>query len=185
MPFPLRLRADVYDARVKAAVWNSAGTLQIADIPHPEPPPGSVLIRPAEVGICGSDLHFYRGEFSPQPGATPGHEIAGYIESSSEGFNAGTAVAVEPTLACGQCASCRRGQVPTCRRLGLMGISAPGGMSELLTAPASNVHALPAGVDVELGALAEPLAVCVRGLNRAEAPVGARVLVLGSGTIGL
>ena len=58
-------------------------------------------------------------------------------------------------------------------------------MQEFLAVPAANVHLLPEGVGCEIGALAEPLAVCVRALNRAEIPVGARVLVLGSGTIGL
>lgn len=169
---------------MRAAVWNTEGRLEVAERPSPPFADGDVLVRPRVVGICGSDLHFYRGEFTPFAGAVPGHEIAGLVESGS-GFAPGTLVAVEPTLPCGRCPACRRGQSPTCQRLRLMGISAPGGMQELLAAPALNVHPLPDGVDCEIGALAEPLAVCVRALNRAEIPVGARVLVLGSGTIGL
>jgi L-iditol 2-dehydrogenase len=169
---------------MKAALWNESGRLRLADEPAPQASDSAVLVRPTVVGICGSDLHFFRGEFKPQTGTSPGHEIAGYIESG-EGFAAGTPVAIEPTITCGRCPSCRRGQPPTCRRLGLMGISSPGGMQELLSAPPANVHPLAPGVGPDIGALAEPLAVCVRGLNRAEAPVGSRVLVLGSGTIGL
>ena len=162
---------------MRAATWDDDGRLKLTELPTPGPGSGDI-VRPAVVGICGSDLHFFRGEFRAMPGTTPGHEIAGYRED-------GTAVAVEPTLSCGQCPSCRRGQAPTCRQLRLMGISAPGGLQEYVTVPAGNVHPLPAGISVDIGALAEPLAVCVRALNRAETPAGARVLVLGSGTIGL
>jgi len=169
---------------VRAASWTTERTLAVGEREAPPPRHGEVLVRPAVVGICGSDLHFFRGEFPPTPGHVPGHEIAGYTVDG-DAFAPGTPVAVEPTISCGTCPSCRRGQAPTCQRLRLMGISAPGGMQELLSVPAGNVHPLPHGISPELGALAEPLAVCVRALNRAEAPVGSRVLVLGSGTIGL
>lgn len=169
---------------MRAAAWDTTGRLALAEKPAPDAASGEVLVRPRVVGICGSDLHFYRGEFVPVTGQVPGHEIAGTVVSGGT-IEPGTAVAVEPTLPCGRCAACRRGQTPACQRLKLMGISAPGGMQELLVAPAPNVHPLPYGVSCEIGALAEPLAVCVRALNRAEIPVGARVLVLGSGTIGL
>jgi threonine dehydrogenase-like Zn-dependent dehydrogenase len=66
-----------------------------------------------------------------------------------------------------------------------MGISAHGGMQELLVAPAANCFRLPDGIDPVRGSLAEPMAVAVRGIQRAEIPMGARVLVLGAGTIGL
>lgn len=169
---------------MRAAAWNTEGRLERVDKPTPAPSDGEVLVRPQVIGICGSDLHFYRGEFPPFPGQVPGHEIAGVVESGGD-LSPGTLVAIEPTLPCGRCPACRRGQTPTCQRLRLMGISSPGGMQELLTVPVANVHVLPRDVDCDIGALAEPLAVCVRALNRAEIPVGARVLVLGSGTIGL
>lgn len=169
---------------MRAIVWNAGGRLELAERQEPVAGEGDVLVRSAVVGICGSDLHFFRGEFPAFPGSTPGHEIAGRVVSGG-GLAPGTAVAIEPTLPCGQCPGCLRGQSPTCSRLRLMGISAPGGMQELVAVPEANVHALPEGVSLDIGSMAEPLAVCVRALNRAEAPMGARVLVLGSGTIGL
>lgn len=169
---------------MRAATWNSEGRLEATKRPSPALEDGQVLVRPKVVGICGSDLHFYRGEFPPLTGQVPGHEIAGIVESGGA-FAPGALVAIEPTVSCGRCAACRRGQAPTCQRLRLMGISSPGGMQELLAVPAANVHPFPEGVNCDIGALAEPLAVCVRAVNRAEIPVGARVLVLGSGTIGL
>lgn len=169
---------------MRAALWTAQGTLELGEKPDPSPGDGEVLVRPSVVGICGSDLHFFRGEFKPTPGTTPGHEIAGHVIAGG-GLAPETAVAVEPTLPCGACASCLRGQAPTCSRLRLMGISAPGGMRELLVVPRANVHPLPPGVGADIGSMAEPLAVCVRALNRAESPLGSRVLVLGSGSIGL
>jgi threonine dehydrogenase-like Zn-dependent dehydrogenase len=169
---------------MRAAVWNNANTLDIVERPVPEPASGEVLVRVGTVGICGSDLHFYRGEFRGLPGMVPGHEIAGFVESG-DGFAPGTPVAVQPTIACRACAACLRGQAPTCAQLRLMGISKPGGLQEYLAVPAANVFPLPPGVSPELGALAEPLAVAVRAMNRAQIVQGDRVAILGAGTIGL
>lgn len=169
---------------MRAVAWNVANTLELVDRPGPEPAAGEVLVRTGTVGICGSDLHFYRGEFRGLPGMVPGHEISGFVESAKS-LTPGTAVAVLPTIACGACPSCLRGQAPTCARLRLMGISTPGGLQEYLAVPAANVFPLPSGVSPELGALAEPLAVAVRAMNRAGIAQGDRVLVLGAGTIGL
>lgn len=169
---------------MRAAAWNATNTLDIVERPVPEPASGEVLIRGGTIGICGSDLHFYRGEFRGLPGMVPGHEIAGFVESG-DGFAPGTPVAVQPTIACHACAACLRGQAPTCAQLRLMGISKPGGLQEYLAVPAANVFPLPPGVSPELGALAEPLAVAVRAMNRARIAQGDRVVVLGAGTIGL
>jgi L-iditol 2-dehydrogenase len=169
---------------MRAAAWNNANTLDVVERPVPVPAAAEVLVRVATVGICGSDLHFYRGEFRGLPGMVPGHEISGFIESGN-GFAPGTSVAVQPTIACGACAACLRGQAPTCAQLRLMGISKPGGLQEYLSVPAANVFQLPPGVSPELGALAEPLAVAVRAMNRAKIVQGDRVVVLGAGTIGL
>lgn len=169
---------------MRAAAWNNANTLDVVERPVPEPAAGEVLVRTGTVGICGSDLHFYRGEFRGLPGMVPGHEIAGFVESG-DGFAPGAVVAVQPTMACRACAACLRGQAPACTRLRLMGISAPGGLQEYLAVPAANAFPLPPAVSPELGALAEPLAVAVRGMNRAQVAQGDRVVILGAGTIGL
>jgi threonine dehydrogenase-like Zn-dependent dehydrogenase len=66
-----------------------------------------------------------------------------------------------------------------------MGITAPGGMQQVIAAPTANVHPLPAGISADIGSLSEPVAVCVRALYRAQTPMGSRVVILGSGTIGL
>lgn len=169
---------------MRAAAWKDDLTLAVEERVEPEPSAGQVLIEVSACGICGTDLHLYRGEFKAMPGIVPGHEIAGVVRGG-EGFAAGTAVAIDPMLSCLQCADCRNAQSTVCQRSRLMGISADGGLQQQILAPAANVYPLPPGFDAALGSLVEPLAVAVRGVHRAKVPLGARVLVLGSGTIGL
>jgi threonine dehydrogenase-like Zn-dependent dehydrogenase len=169
---------------MKAAAWSDPNTIAFEDRPEPEPGLGQVLVRLAACGVCGTDLHLFKGEFQAAKGITPGHEITGIVEGG-EGFAPGTAVAVDPMLSCLSCENCRGAQSPVCQRSKLMGISAHGGLQPRFVVPAANCYALPAGIDPVLGSLAEPLAVVVRGIQRAEIPMGARVLVLGAGTIGL
>lgn len=169
---------------MRVAAWTAERSLAVEERPEPGPSGGEVLVRVEACGICGSDLHFVRGELTAAPGQVPGHEIAGVVVGG-DALAAGTAVAIDPTLWCGVCGRCRAGQPQTCEGLKLMGMGAPGGMQELLAVRAENVYALPGGVSPGLGALAEPLAVCVRGVHLAQPPLGARVLVLGAGAIGL
>ena len=110
--------------------------------------------------------------------------MAGVVEGG-DGVAAGTHVAIDPMLSCMSCADCRNGQSPICQRSTLMGISANGGLQQRFAVPAANCYALPEGIDPVLGSLAEPVAVAVRGIERADVQMGARVLVLGAGTIGL
>lgn len=168
---------------MKAVAWSEPRHLTIEDRPEPEPGPGEVLVRMVSVGICGTDLHLYRGEFRAEQGITPGHEISAIVEGG-EGFAAGTAVAIDPMLSCLRCADCREGRSSVCQASKLLGLTAHGGLQELIAVPAANCVPLPEGIDPALGSLAEPVAVAVRGIHRAEIPMGARVVVLGAGTIG-
>ena len=169
---------------MKAVVWTDSRSLALEDRPEPEPGPGQLLVRVEGCGICGSDLHFLRGEFPPPVGVTPGHEIAGVVEGG-DGIAAGTAVAIDPMLSCLRCADCRNAQSSICQKSTLMGISTHGGMQQRIAVPAENCYTLPDDIDPALGSLAEPLAVAVRGIQRADIQMGARVLILGAGTVGL
>ena len=172
---------------MKAAVWNATGTLDVTHRPLPEPATGMVRLRVESVGICGTDLHFYRGEFPSPAGLLPGHEVSGVVDAVGEGVNveAGARVAVEPILYCGHCAHCRSGQYNRCATRRLLGVSgARGGMAEFMTAPERSLYPL-GDVPAGLGAIAEPIAVCVRGLRLAPVAPGDHVAVIGGGTIGL
>jgi threonine dehydrogenase-like Zn-dependent dehydrogenase len=171
---------------MKAAAWTAKGTIEVVERPLPEVKPGWVRIRVASAGICGSDLH-YLGQEVPFPGQTPGHEIGGVVDEAGEGaaFAPGTPVVVEGGFACERCRSCLGGHYSHCARLKFLGFSVPGALAEYMVAPSAAVYRLPDAVPPEWGALVEPLAICVRAAHRADIQLGDRVLVLGSGTIGL
>jgi threonine dehydrogenase-like Zn-dependent dehydrogenase len=172
---------------MKAAVFSGPGSLDIVDRSIPEPKPGWVRIGVNATGICGSDLHIYGGMLGDVTGLQPGHEVAGVIDAVGDGVSLSTGgqVAVEPITACGHCFQCATGHRNRCAGHRLFGVTARGGMAEFLSVPADCLHALPADLDGNVAALAEPMAVCVRGTRRAGVELGDRVAVLGAGTIGL
>ena len=173
---------------MKAAALVGARTFEMKEIERPEPGPGEALLRVRSVGVCGSDLHFYRGEFPVPAGFVPGHECAGEVAALGEGvtgFEPGDRVALELFTVCLRCEQCRSGNYHLCPTRKANGLNAPGGLREYMTVPAYAMYKLPDGVDCELGALCEPLAVTVHGLRLADLRFGERVAVLGSGTIGL
>jgi len=172
---------------MKAAFLTGKHTIELREVEDPQPGPGEVLIRVRACGICGSDLHFYHGTFPAASSVPPGHEYAGEVAALGDGvsgFVLGDRVAVEPLQYCRACTYCRTGQYHLCRKRVLIG-SAPGGMAEYVPVPAYGLYRLPESLDFEMGALTEPLAVAVHGLHIVNLAMGDKVLVMGSGTIGL
>lgn len=159
-----------------------------ADLPE-VPAAGAARVRTTAVGICGSDLHVLAGHhpFVGYP-VLPGHEVVGVVEAVGSGVEdvwLGRRVVLEPGLACGTCATCRRGDVHLCLSLRVMGFQAPGGMADAFDAPVDRLHALPEGVSDERGVLVEPLAVATHAVRLVGDVDGQDVLVAGAGTIGL
>lgn len=173
---------------MRAAVLTGPQTFEIQEIATPSPAPGRVLVRVRNCGVCGSDLHFYRGEFPSPPNLRMGHETAGEVARIGEGvtgLSPGQPVAIEPVEVCRDCDFCRTGHEQLCPGRKFLGTMLPGAFADYVDAPAYIVHPLPDGVDYEVGALVEPLAVAVHGLRQVGVSIGERVLVLGSGNIGL
>lgn len=172
-----------------AAYITGPKTIEVKESATPAPKTGEVLVRIRSCGICGSDLHFYEGAFPTAATAPPGHEMAGEIEAVGEGvrgWTQGDRVAIEPIISCQSCEYCRSGRYHICQRHVLIGtMQQPGGLAEYITVPAYTLYRLPDDMEFEVGALAEPLAVAVHGLHMVELRAGEKVLVLGSGTIGL
>ncbi len=170
------------------AVIPAPHAIQWSEADPPQPQHGEVLLEPLAVGVCGSDLHVYEGQhpFVRYP-VFPGHEVAARVVEVGSGVDPawrGALVALEPALTCGQCVPCRSGRYNICERLRVMGFQAPGALAERFVSPVQNLHRLPQGFDIELGAMVEPLAVAVHAA--ALTPVqGKQVAVLGAGTIGL
>jgi L-iditol 2-dehydrogenase len=171
-----------------AAFCTGKEKIEVRAAEAPRPAPGEVLLRVRACGICGSDLHFYHGQLPAMPNVPPGHEFCGEVAETGEGvtgFEREQRVVVEPVKRCGRCAYCLTGQYQLCPRRVLLGTSLPGGLAEYVSVPAYTLYPLPDELDFELGALTEPLAVAVHGLHLAGLRMGERVLVMGSGTIGL
>ncbi|HEY5645908.1 MAG TPA: zinc-binding dehydrogenase, partial [Pseudomonadales bacterium] len=113
--------------------------------------------------------------------------VAGIVHAAGDGTRVptGTHVAVEPILGCGHCHPCHVGRANLCSDVQLFGIALPGGLAEYVCVPETLVHELPANLDRRAAALAEPMAVCVRGARIGQIDIGDRVAIIGAGTIGL
>ncbi len=172
---------------MKAVVIAAPGRVEVVERELPEPTPGWVRLATGAVGICGSDLHLFRGHVMNAVGLQPGHEVAGTVDAVGEGVDVaiGTTVAVEPIHACGECLDCRTGFHNRCEQSKLFGISARGGMAEFFTVPAHCLHVVPRDLDMNTAALSEPIAVAVRAMRLGRVGIGRRIAVLGAGSIGL
>src|SRR5579883_3498956 len=121
---------------MKAIVLDGPGRLRYVDAMEPRPPdPGEALIRIHQVGVCGTDLHAFRGEqpFVSYPRIL-GHELGAEVVavgSAVRSLRGGERCAVEPYLNCGRCPACRRGKPNCCLSLQVLGVHVDGGMREL------------------------------------------------------
>lgn len=172
---------------MKAAVFYGAGDLRIEERERPTVGEGEVLLEVLACGICGTDRHIYHGQFDARPPVVPGHEYTGRIVELGEGvedLDVGDRVAVDPNIHCGICRFCRRGDIHFCENLCALGVDVDGGFAELALVPRKQCHLLPLSVSSLEGALTEPLACCVHGIDLAEVGMGDRVAVIGGGLIG-
>lgn len=157
---------------------------------RPDPVAGDdeLLIAPVVVGMCGTDLDIIDGAIDPEFVRYPivlGHEWAGRVVTGGGGIEPGTRVVVEGLVPCGHCAECLAGATNRCLNYDEFGFNRDGAAADLLVAPRRLVHPLADGVSWESGALVEPAAVVYRALDRARPQPGARVLVVGDGTVAL
>ena len=171
--------------------------LRIETQPVVEPGPGEVLVRLARGGICGSDLHYFHdGGFGAVRLRQPmilGHEISGHVEAIGpgvEGLQPGMLVAVNPSHPCGRCAACLGGEHQHCADMRFLGSAArmphiQGAFRELMVVGAAQCLPMSGDVTPAEAACAEPLAVCLHALAQAGSVGGKRVLVTGSGPIGV
>jgi len=181
---------------MRAAVYHGPRDIRIEDMADPEPGPGQVLLDVSRNGICGSDLHTYVGSTTGGasmhvPGVVLGHEFSGTVRALGAGVDdltVGEAVVVAPIEYCGNCWSCHHNWPHMCRRLALYGgyrLPLHGGLAPQVCVSRRSLFRVPAGLDVASAALAEPLSVAVHAVRRAPVALGATVLVLGAGPIGL
>ena len=176
---------------MKAAVLVETGKIDIREIDRPTLGRDDLLIKTAYAGVCGSDLHAFRGKHPfRKPPVILGHELAGTVVECGgdvQGFRPGDRVTVMPLVACGTCRLCRMGRENICLNKQVPGAGAwLGSFAEYALAKASITYKLAEATPLELAVLAEPLAVGVHAVQRqARIEPGSRVLVLGGGTIGI
>ncbi|RAH42009.1 uncharacterized protein BO95DRAFT_456190 [Aspergillus brunneoviolaceus CBS 621.78] len=185
---------------MKAVRFHGRGDIRVDEIEEPTCGKGQVKMRPAFVGICGSDLHEYLGGpvLVPQEphkitGATHpvtlGHEFGGIIEEVGEGVthvSPGQRAVVRPTIFDKECTSCKLGYEYCCENIGFIGLSGyGGGLAKYIVAPADHFYPLPDTISLEAAALIEPLAVAWHAVNISPFKPGDSVLVLGGGPVGI
>ncbi|WP_077329167.1 galactitol-1-phosphate 5-dehydrogenase [Virgibacillus siamensis] len=150
--------------------------------------PDDVIVKVKAVGICGSDLSRYKKLGPYVEGMTFGHEFSGVVVETGagvDGLHVGDRVAGCPTLYCGECDSCRKGELSRCEKLTVIGARHPGAYAEYVKLPAENIIPIPDEVDFDTAAMIEPSAVVVHGMYRTSLQPGGIVAVMGCGNIGL
>ncbi len=167
--------------------------LELIDMPAPTPTPGKAVVDISYCGICGTDLHaFQSGE--PYNPAICGHEWMGHISAVGQDVDhvrEGDRVAVGAASACGQCATCRRGDAAHCETafMGMIGVgpmAAPhGGFASAIAIDASRLYQVNAALSDIDAAILEPATVAVHAVRRTDIRLGDSVVVLGAGPIGL
>lgn len=175
---------------MKAAYVVDTEKIEIREIDVPVISDTDVLIKVKTVGVCGSDLHLFKGThpFRKAP-AILGHEIAGDIVKIGKNvtnFKLGDRVTVEPHLGCGECEFCKQKLVNLCTSKRAPGT--PGWIGtfvEYFNAPEKSLHKINDNITYEMGTLVEPLAVAVHTIDRITVSEKDTIAILGSGTIGL
>jgi len=174
---------------VKSITLNAPGDFVRTTCDDPgHPGPGDARVRIQKIGICGTDLHAFRGRqpFFEYPRIL-GHELGVVVESVGQGvanLGAGDRCAVEPYLNCGACVACRAGKTNCCTSLKCLGVHTDGGMRESIIVPASKLHASQKLQTQQL-ALVETLGIGAHAVDRTQPKAGEKVLVIGAGPIGL
>ena len=173
---------------MKALVYTGRCELAYRDEPDPQPGPGEAVVRVDAAGICGSDMHAWRGQDSRRvPPLILGHEAAGTVLG---GPDAGAKVFLNPSITCGCCDYCVCGRSNLCVTRALIGLHRPGALAEMVAVPERNLMPLPAGFDPAKAALTEPCATAwhaiARGARAHWRPLAeAAALVIGGGSVGL
>ena len=180
---------------MKAAQVSSAYQIELNDVPEPTiNSQHDVLLQVQLVGICGSDIHYYRtgriGNQVVNSAHTIGHETSAVVmETGNEvtRFRFGDRVTLDPSVSCGRCDQCISGRPHTCRNNQFLGCPGqlPGSLSRYLVMPESCCFLIPEGVSEETAVLSEPLSIGLYAVQQALPLNNAKIAILGAGPIGL
>jgi len=175
---------------MKAAYYHGQKTFKVGESVLRKPGPDEVRLKVAFCGICGTDLHIYKGGMDKRV-AIPqviGHEMSGEIAelgSNVKGWAVGDRVVVRPLHPCGSCPACKAGHAHVCYNLKFLGIDTPGALQSSWTVPAHTLHRIPSNLSYDQAALIEPVAVACHDIRRGDLKAGEEAVVIGGGPIGL
>ena len=175
---------------MKAAYYHGKKTIKTGESVPRKPGPDEVRIHVAYCGVCGTDLHIFKGGMDKRVSMPQviGHEMSGEIAevgSNVKGWSPGDRVVVRPLNPCGSCPACKAGHSHVCYNLKFLGIDTPGAFQRSWTVPAHTLHRLPAHLSYDLAALIEPVAVACHDIRRGDLQAGEEAVVIGGGPIGL
>ncbi len=173
---------------MKGIVCEQVEKFQYVDLPDPVRMPGEAIVSIRRIGICGTDLHAYKGNqpFFHYPRVL-GHELAGVVEEVGDEesmLRAGDQVSIIPYLHCGSCIACRNGKTNCCVTMKVYGVHVDGGMRERISVPVSHLVKTE-GLTLDESAMLEPFSIGAHAVRRADLRGGEVVLVIGAGPIGL
>lgn len=178
---------------MKAAVLHKARDLRLEDVPTPEYGPDDVLVKIKSVGICGSDVHYWRtghiGDFVVEEPMILGHEVAGVVAEIGKNvthLKPGDRVALEPGVPCRRCEACKTGRYNLCPDVRFFATPPiDGALSDYAVSPADFAYKIPDSMSLDAAALIEPLSVGIHACRRGNLSAGQRVFIAGAGPIGL
>jgi (R,R)-butanediol dehydrogenase/meso-butanediol dehydrogenase/diacetyl reductase len=175
---------------MKAGILYNDRDIRLGDAPDPCIRPDEVLVAVGYAGICGTDLHVYRGEFHGRVAypAILGHEFGGTVQEvgrNVQRFQVGDRVVVDPIISCHSCPACLSGHLNACRTLKLLGIDLAGGFGQYVAAPANRVYSLPENVPMAYAPMVEMYGLGHHILRRGQVQMGETVAILGVGKLGL
>lgn len=176
---------------MKSAVFYGKHDLRVEDSPMPKIGPEDVLIQVKACGVCGTDVHIYEGDKGAADVTPPtilGHEFSGIVtEVGSDVTNCkpGDRVCIDPNCYCGKCDFCRNGIAHFCTDMIGYGTTVNGGFAEYCSVNQRQVYKLGDHTTFEQGAMTEPVACCLHGIDMCNIQPGSTVVVIGGGMIGL
>lgn len=180
---------------MKAAVFYGPNDLRLEDVPTPEITDDEVLVKVNLAAVCGTDVRIYLGK-KTKGVRTPsiiGHELVGTVAKVGANINdfaVGDRIGINPVIPCGHCYYCQNDMENVCENRTAIGYEYDGGFAEYVRIPkaaiqSNNILNIPEHIPLEDAVIAEPLACCLNGINKANVKMNDVVVIIGGGPIGL
>ncbi|MDG2101952.1 MAG: alcohol dehydrogenase catalytic domain-containing protein [Dehalococcoidia bacterium] len=169
---------------MKASIWLGRDKFEIKEVPIPNLDNDQVLVKVKKVGLCGTDVHITQGLFPQTPPKILGHEFSGEIVDVGKNvnnINIGKRVACNTTSSCGECYNCKNWQISRCSNQ----VASSGAFAEFSNMPLSSAIEIPENMSFEVAAMTEPASCCISGIEMIEYKKDSKVLIFGSGIMGM